>query len=148
MLFRSWEAILSPRTYEFSLEPGETFAYHEDVLPEYQDSLVITTKSVFGPQQGYLTDGYLYGDGVCHLASLMNWAARDAGLKVYVPKDHRSVGPINEIDDDYGVSIYIDPVRGIGERNNLYITNNRDSVLTFVFSYDGESLQVDINEKA
>ena len=140
----SWEAILAPATYVFSLAPGQTFAYHEDILPAYQDSLALTTKSVFGPGQGFVSDGYLYGDGVCHLASLINWAAQDAGLEVYVPKDHRSVGPINEVPDEYGVSIYINPVSGVGERNNLYITNNRDTKVKFEFKYDGHELSLKV----
>lgn len=131
----SWDAVLAPSTYEFTLKPGATFAYHEDILPQYADTLALTTKSIFGPGQGYVSDGYLYGDGVCHLASLMNWAARDAGLEVYVPKDHRSVGPINEVPDEYGVSIYINPDNGVGERNNLYITNTKDQDVTFVFTH-------------
>ncbi len=140
----NWNEIVADKTTTFTLKPGETFAFHEDVLPEYKDSLVLTTKSIFGPGQGYLTDGYLYGDGVCHIASFMNWVAQDAGLKVYVPKDHRSVGPINEVPEKYGVSIYIDPTKGIGERNNLYVTNTLDTAIEFVFKYENEQLTVSV----
>lgn len=146
----NWDELTNqPHTFEFTLEPGATFAYHEDILPQYKDSLALTTKSYFGPGQGYVSDGYLYGDGVCHIASLLNWAARDAGLEVYVPKDHRSVGPINEVPDDYGVSIYIDPTTGVGERNNLYITNTREAAVTFIFTHDAsDQLKIEVTEQA
>lgn len=145
----SWDELVNePKTYKFSLAPGATFAYHSDILPQYQDSLAQTTNSYFNAAQGYLSDGYLYGDGVCHLASLINWAARDAGLEVLVTKDHRSVAPIPEIPDDYGVSIYINPQTGVGERNNLYITNNKDAEVSFEIEYTGTDLEVKVLEQA
>lgn len=142
----NWDEVTKNQTVTFTLNPGETFAYHDDVLPQYQDSLVLTTNTEFNASYGYLNDGYLYGDGVCHLASLINWAARDAELKVYVPKDHRSVGPINEVPDDYGVSIYLNKANGIGERNNLYITNNKAKAVTFNFTIEGDDLTVSVTE--
>lgn len=137
-----WEKIASPFYFEKTLLPQQTFAYHSTVKPEYVSSIAFTTNSSFNADQGYLNDGYLYGDGVCHLASLINWAAQDAGLATQVPKDHRSVGEIPQIPDQYGVSIYTNPATGLGANNNLYITNTQNNPITFHFDYDGTNLTV------
>lgn len=141
-----WEALIQADSYQFTLEPGEVFAYHDLVRPEYAGKLAVTTSTNFGAGDGYLSDGYLYGDGVCHLASLINWAARDAGLEVVVPKDHRSVSTINQIPDDYGVSIYKDPSANIGANNNLYITNNKDHAVSFSLNYNDGELEVKVSQ--
>lgn len=140
----NWDLLLQPSHTQFELKPNETFAYHDIVKNEYQSSLALTTETSFNAADGYLSDGYLYGDGVCHLASLMNWVARDAGLEVNVPKDHRSVGPINEVPDEYGVSIYKNAAANIGANNNLYITNNREVPVTFHFEFDGSVLKISV----
>lgn len=142
----AWDEVVKPFHSEFVLEAGKTFAYHEIVRNEYKGNLALTAKTNFNASDGYLSDGYLYGDGVCHLASLMNWAAQDAGLNVVVPKDHRSVGPINEVPDEYGVSIYKDAAANIGANNNLYITNTKDEAVKFHFNYDGEQLAIYVTE--
>lgn len=139
-----WNKVTSAFHYERTLNPGEVFAYHMNVQKRYADKLAFTTNSHFNSTEGYLSDGYLYGDGVCHLASLLNWAAQGAGLKTYVPKDHRSVAHIPEIPDDYGVSIYINMADGVGANNNLYITNTKDSPVIFNFDYDGTNLKISI----
>ncbi len=142
-----WDKVTSAFHFEKTLKAGETFAYHEIVRPEYKDSLAFTTKARFNASDGFLSDGYLYGDGVCHLASLINWAAIDAGLKTVVPKDHRSVAHIPDIPDDYGVSIYMDASKGAGANNNLYITNTKDHEVKFHFDYDGTDLKVYVTEQ-
>ncbi len=142
----NWDEVTKPFSYEFTLKPGEVFAYHDIVRSMYKDRLTVTSTTNFGAGDGYLSDGYLYGDGVCHLASLINWAAVDANLEVVVPKDHRSVASINEIPDDYGVSIYKDPGANIGADNNLYITNNQSQPVSFVFNYDGIELTVSVTK--
>ena len=83
-----WTKIEQSFKSEFTLQPNETFAYHDAVLPQYEGKVVKTTESHFNSSDGYKTDGYLYGDGVCHLASLINWAARDANLDVLAPANH------------------------------------------------------------
>ena len=45
-------------TYEFTLNPGETFAFHEDVLEKYQGKVTQTTKSYFNFTDGFKSDGY------------------------------------------------------------------------------------------
>lgn len=144
----NWDEVTSTFHFEKVLNPGSTFAYHEIVRQEYLTNLAFTTNAQFNASDGFLSDGYLYGDGVCHLASLINWAALDAGLKTVVPKDHRSVARIPDIPDDYGVSIYMNRAAGTGANNNLYITNTKDKPVTFHFEYDGTDLKVYVTTQA
>lgn len=131
---------------EFVLQPGETFAFHEDVLPEYQQSLVKTTNSHFNAQEGFKFSGLYYGDGVCHLASLIYWAALDAGLEAKAPVNH-DFRAIPEIDKKYGVSIYYYPGRvSSNARQNLYITNNKEKPVEFKFEYKDDKLSLSIVE--
>lgn len=131
----NWKTVDQPFVFSMTLNPGETFAYHDDVLSKYEDSVVKTTNSYFNEGQGFISSGFLFGDGVCHLASIINWAAQDAGLSVEVTKLH-SIAPIPDIPDKYGVSIYtIEGVKGSGARNNLYITNTKEVPVTFHFNY-------------
>ena len=141
-----WNQVVSPFHFDKTLGVGETFAYHTTVRNEFTAKVAFTTNSSFNAADGYLSDGYLFGDGVCHLASLINWAALEAGLETIVPKDHRSVANIPDIPDDYGVSIYKNG--NIGENNNLYITNTKDKPVTLHFEYDGVNLKVSVTEAA
>ncbi len=138
----AWDTIAKPYHTSFILQPGEVFAYHEDVLGEYQGRVVKTTQAHFNAADGFISDGYLFGDGVCHLASLINWTAQDAGLKVTVTKNH-DFAPIPEVPKKYGVSIYTNPaIKGSGANNNLYITNNQENPIQFNFDYAGSELVV------
>lgn len=134
----NWDAVYAPSVSSFTLKPGEVFAYHDHVLPEYEGKVVKTTNAHFNSQEGFVSDGYLVGDGVCHFASLINWVAQDAGLKVYVPKNH-DFAAIPEIHKKYGVSIYTKVAeQGSGVRNNLYITNTLSEPITFRFEYTAD----------
>lgn len=142
-----WDAIRKPFIYTIVLKPGETFAFHDDVLPEYRNSVVKTTNSHFGPEQGFLTDGYLYGDGVCHLASVMNWAATNAGLKVDARVRH-DFAPVPGIARQYGTSIYDMPGASHNdEMQNLYITNNQSTDVSIEFISTGKNLTVKVSKK-
>src|SRR3989344_3838520 len=105
-----WTKVTSTFHFEKTLKAGETFAYHEIVRPEYKGSLAFTTKARFNASDGFLSDGYLYGDGVCHLASLINWAALDAGLTTVVPKDRGSAAHIPRATVALGVFFSINAV--------------------------------------
>jgi len=86
------------------------------------------------------------GDGVCHLASLMHWAASDAGLVSVAPTRH-DFATIPEVPKEYGVAIYYDPGNDTGNaRQNLYIKNDKETPIAFVFSYKNERLRVDVKE--
>jgi hypothetical protein len=140
----NWNDIQKPQSYAFSLKPGETFAFHDDVLPEYTN-VTKTTNAHFNSSEGFKSAGYLVGDGVCHLASLMYWTSIDAGLKTEAPTNHNFMA-IPEIDRQYGVSIYSNPyIKGNG-RQNLYITNTKENTVEFKFDYDGDILKVSVIE--
>jgi len=143
-----WSKIENSFTSEFTLQPNETFAFHDAVLTKYEDSVVKTTEAHFDYTDGFKTDGYLYGDGVCHLASLINWAAKDAGLSVEAPTTHNFAN-IPEVPKEYGVAIYYNPSnKSAGARENLYITNNKTEPITFVFNYENGYLSVSVTTSA
>jgi hypothetical protein len=136
----SWTEVEKPFRSEFTLKPGEEFAFHDNTLPNYSKNIVKTTNSHYNSHEGFVSDGYMVGDGVCHLASFINWVAQDAGLDVYVPARH-DFAKINEVPKEYGVSINSNKSYG-----NLYITNNKEVPVTFAFDYDGTDLTVSVLE--
>lgn len=136
----SWPEVEKPLHAEFKLEPKQVFTFHDGVLPEYKDRVVKTTGVRFNSFEGFKYDGDLTGDGVCHLASLIYWAAKDAGLTAYAPSNH-NFAKINDVPKEYGVGILAPMPLG-----NLYITNNLDKPVTFSFDYDGTNLSVTILE--
>lgn len=142
----NWDEVKKPFYYEFKLDPNKTFAFHDDVLDKYKDSLVKTTQAHFNAAEGFKTDGYLFGDGVCHLASLIYWVAKDANLDVYAPVNHDFM-VIPEIAREYGVSIYSNPyIKGANAQQNLYVTNTRDKPVMFKFEYSEDKLKVSLLE--
>src|SRR5258706_9320248 len=119
-----WATVEKPQTYSLTLQPGQVFAFHSDVLPEYQGKITKTTNAHFNWDDGFKSDGWLTGDGVCHLASFMYWVARDAGLTAVAPTRH-DFANIPEVPKEYGVAIYQNPAtKGSNEAQNLYITDN------------------------
>lgn len=141
----NWDEIRRPQTFEFKLEKGQAFAFHDNVLPEFKDRVVRTTNAHFNYNDGFKSDGYLTGDGVCHLASLIYWVAKDANLDTKAPTNHNFMS-INEISKEYGVSIYNSGVFGnSGDAiQNLYIANNQDKQVTIRFVFDGVNLKTSI----
>ncbi|HSW96814.1 MAG TPA: hypothetical protein VLF89_03235 [Candidatus Saccharimonadales bacterium] len=143
----SWEAVEKPFTYSFTLKPKETFAFHKDILPQYKESLVKTTNADFSSDQGFKSDGYLVGDGVCHLASFINLTAKDAGLDSFAPTNH-DFAVIPEVAKEYGVAIYDTPDNtAASEEQNLYITNNQDKSVKFTFTYKNDKLNITVSEE-
>lgn len=141
-----WDEITKPFQYKFKLDPNRTFAFHEDVEKKYQDTVEKTTNAHFNFQEGFKTDGYLFGDGVCHLASLIYWAAKEAELEAEAPTNHDFM-KIPDIPKEYGVSIYNHPsTKESNAKQNLYVTNNKGKPITFKFEYDGQKVKVSIAE--
>ncbi|HSA84381.1 MAG TPA: VanW family protein, partial [Patescibacteria group bacterium] len=123
---------------------GEVFAFHDDVLPEFRDRTIIHTYARFGAGQGFRSSGKLYGDGVCHLASLITWTARDAGLKVTTLVNH-DFANIPEIPREQGTSIVTTGSPSLNaQRQNLYVENTLDVPVTFVFDYSDKVLHLSI----
>lgn len=144
----SWKEIRKPFSYHFILEPNKTFAFHKDVLPKFLDSVALTTNAHFDFSEGFKSDGYLFGDGVCHLASFMYWVAKEGGLVAYAPTNH-SFAEIPEIPGQFGVSIYSMPENPVANaKQNLYITNNKTEPIVFEFQYDGKILKLTIGKKS
>lgn len=142
----NWDEVRKPFSYKFQLNEGEVFAFHDDVLPEYDGKVAKTTNAHFNSYEGFKSDGWLVGDGVCQLASFINWAARAAGLDVVSPTDH-NFREIPDVPWEYGVSIYAQPGKSYSDQvQNLYVRNNRDKEISFVFNYDGEKLKVSVEE--
>jgi hypothetical protein len=142
----SWSDIEKPFHSEFSLNPGEGFAFHDQILPEYKDSVVKTTNAHFNSDQGFLSDGWLVGDGVCHLASFIHVVALEAGL-TSVSLARHDFAKINEVPREFGVSIkYMPGEFSNSSRQNLYIVNSLDKPVTFEFDYDGTNLAVSVTE--
>lgn len=136
--------LMNSKTYSFSLKPGEVFAFHEDVLPQFEGKVTQTMRAHFNYTDGFKSDGYLTGDGVCHLASLLYWAAKDAGLEALAPTNHNFAN-IPEVPKEYGVSIYYNPAaHASNEQQNLYITNTFTKPVQFAFAINGTNLTVKV----
>lgn len=139
-----WDKIRKPFTLQFSLEPGQRFAYHDLIDPLYKDSVAVTVHTNFGAGDGYKFADGLYGMGVCHLASLIHKAALSAGIESIAPTNH-DFYPIPEIPKEYGVAVYNNPsVPESSMKQNLYIKNNLDTRVDFRFDFDGDNLKVTI----
>lgn len=111
---------------EFVLQPNQTFAFHASALPEFANPEV-TMNSRFYADEGYKAVGGLYGNGVCHLASLINWVAQDASLAVTAKTPH-DFAPVPGVPKDKDISIkYPD------KNQNLYIRNNFAQEVKFEF---------------
>lgn len=142
----NWDQVKKSSSFEFKLDPNQTFAFHDDVLDKYKGKISKTTNSHFNSQEGFKTDGYLFGDGVCHLASLIYWVARDAGLLADAPTAH-DFAKIADIPKEYGVSIYNYPgSKGSNAQQNLYVTNNKNKPIAFKFEYSDNKVKVSVSE--
>lgn len=130
----------------FILQPGEVFAFHDNVLAEFKNGVVKTTNSHFMADEGYKSSGFIVGDGVCHLASLMNWAASEAGLEVVAKVDH-NFRLIPDIPKEYGTSIRYSQSGHNSQNQNLYIKNNKDFAIEFKFRVEENSLELAVIKK-
>jgi hypothetical protein len=140
----NWDSLHKQASYTMIMQPGEVFAFHDDVLPEFADKQTVTTNAHFNGSEGFRSDGYLYGDGVCHFASLINWVAQDAGLKVVAPTRH-DFARIPDIDPKYGTAIYDAPGEtAANEAQNLYVENTFAQPVKIVFSYANDTMTVSV----
>jgi len=128
---------------EFELGPGEMFALHKNIVRKYRDKIVKTMESEFLTTQGYKSVSGLGGNGVCHLASLINWAASEAELEVLAPTDH-GFAEIEGVPRKYWTSIRYQESGGNSQRQNLYVVNNKDYKVRFLFEKKGEGLSLKI----
>lgn len=142
----SWDKVKSLSAAKIVLNPGQTFAFHDTVADEYKDKVVATTNAHFNSTEGYLSDGWLVGDGVCHLASFMYVASKNAGLKSEAPTRH-DFANIPDVQKQDGVSIYYSPENPSNSTlQNLYITNNQTKTIAMVFTHKNDLLNIRIEE--
>lgn len=137
-----WEKIRAPFEIEFRLKPGETFTFHDKLLAEFEGKVTKTILVKYEAREGFKAVDGLYGNGVCHLATLMNWVATEARLESVALVNH-DFFPVPETPQKYGVAIYYtgeDEAR----RQNLYITNNFEFPVIFKFLVDSEKVQLKI----
>lgn len=140
-----WKNVTSDFSYTMVIKPGDTFAFHDAVLPQYKNSVVETTNAHFDSTQGFKSDGWLVGDGVCHLASFMNVVAKNAGLTVEAPTRH-DFAAIPDVAKPDGVAIYYMPNESGSAMQNLYITNNFNVPVGFVFTYKNNELDIKVEK--
>ena len=134
-----WQEVRKPFEMSFVLQPGEIFAFHENVLPEFAQP-ALTMNSEFLTTEGYKSVWGLGGNGVCHLASLMNWVASEAGLEV-VAKANHNFALIPGISQKYGTSI-----RSQSPSQNLYIINSLDQPVSFTFKISKNDVSLKITQ--
>lgn len=139
-----WEKIRESFEASLTLEPGEVFAYHDTILPEFNGLPLKTTNAHYNLREGFKPLAGLPGNGVCHLASLINWVAQDAGLEV-VAKVNHNFYPVPGVPKENGTSIRWGPNGEFNSRNqNLYIRNNFEVPVTFSFEAKKDSVLLSI----
>ena len=141
----NWEKIREPFEVSFVLLPGEVFAFHRNVLPEFQNRVTVTMNSRFYIEEGYKSFAGLGGNGVCHLASLLNWVASSAGLKVEARVNHNFY-PIPGVPFLYGTSIRYAEKGYNSQSQNLYIENNFSFPVEFVFEVKEKLVILKVNK--
>lgn len=141
-----WNKVTQPSRYEFQLKPGETFAFHDQILDQYKSSVVKTTNAHFSSTEAFKSDGYLVGDGVCHLASFINLVSTIAGLSVDAPTNH-NFAAIPDVSKQYGTAIYYKPgATDTSSKQNLYVTNTSHKTIAFVFNHTQDSLKIAVEQ--
>jgi len=131
-----WSKVQADWEEKFTLKPNETFAFHDAVLEKYKGKIALTTNAHFNASEGFKSDGWLIGDGVCHLASFMYVAAKNAGLEIEAPTSH-DFAVIPNIEKKDGVSIFSE-----NTLQNLYITNNQSKTIAFAFVHREDTLTI------
>lgn len=140
-----WKKVRQPFEVDFVLKPGEIYAFHNNILPEFNPpagGAKYTMNSRFYMDEGYKALGGLGGNGVCHLATLVNWAAEDAGLESVARVNH-DFYPVPGVPREYGVSIF-----SVSAEQNLYIKNNFGVPVKFEFKADEKKVALSISKSS
>lgn len=130
-----------PASFIIMLKPGEVFAFHDKINKEYEKDKVIAPKSGYGAKDGYLLISGLYGNGVCHLATLMYKTAEKANIEVNAPTRH-DFASIPGFTREEGTAI---SYGNCPERQNLYVKNNKPYPVELRFDLSGSDLIFTIN---
>lgn len=134
-----WNKVRDSFEVNFTLKPGEIYAFHNVLLPEFKEAKY-TMNSKFYTQEGYKSLAGLGGNGVCHIASLINWVAKDAGLETVAHVNH-DFYPVPGVPREYGVSIF-----STSADQNLYIRNNFEEPIEFRFKADNKKVVLEITK--
>lgn len=137
----NWEKVREPFEVSFTLEPGQVFAFHGGSLPEFRNKIVTTMNSQFFIDEGYKSYNGLGGNGVCHLASLIDWAATDAGLEVTAKVNH-DFYPVPGVPSKFGVSILSQ-----SDLQNLYVKNTRSTAVKFIFKIKDDFIKLSLSDE-
>jgi len=141
-----WDSVKKSGSNTLYLKPGETFAFHDNALSKYKKSVVATTNAHFTSSEGFKSDGWLVGDGVCHLASFMYALTKKAGLASEAPTNH-DFARIPDVPRELGVSIYYTPNDlASSTLQNLYITNSLNKPIAFIFTHDKGNLNIKVEQ--
>lgn len=146
LTLQEWNSSYTSGKTGFILQPGEVFCFHENISGEFKGKEVKTMGTKFQAQEGYRSSGWVYGDGVCHLASLIHWTAVEAGLEITARVKH-NFRPIPGIPEKYWTSIRYCSSGCNSQSQNLYVTNTHDFPVEFKFSIEGEKLELEIISK-
>lgn len=140
-----WEKVRQENIFVVILQPGEVFAFHSEILPEFEGKIVImpAVETSFSSRDGYKLSGNLVGNGVCFLASLINQTASDAGLTVTALVNHNFF-PVPDVPREYGTSIFYQKNAGFSQKQNLYVENNQEDTVELVFRADENRITVSI----
>ncbi|MCL5438660.1 MAG: hypothetical protein M1268_01585 [Patescibacteria group bacterium] len=148
-----WEKIREPFSFSFELKPDEVFAFHRNISRDYLNSNIKTVGSRYNFEDGYKAVAGLSGNGVCHLASFINWTAQDVPLidgkklKVTAKVSH-DFAEIPGVPQEFGTSIFYSPFgAGNSQNQNLYIKNTFPKPLKFTFSVKKEKVDLKILEE-
>jgi len=139
----NWDKVREPLNFSLVLEPGELLAFHDELLPEFRNLKVKSGWTKFSVAEGYKVLDGLSGNGVCHLATLINWVSSEAGLGVTAKVNH-DFYPVPGIDRKYGTSIIYLPGEITTQMQNLYVINNTGKQVKFVFKADYYKVELSI----
>lgn len=140
-----WEAVRKPNAFSINLQPGEVFAFHTEILPRFKNDGVKTpaVETHFSAADGYKFSGALYGNGVCFLASLINWVVADAGLEVTAETNH-DFYPVPGVPREYGTSIFYAEGETYSQKQNLYVKNSLEVPVELVFESEADWVAVSV----
>lgn len=144
-----WVKLREPFEFRIMLKQGELFSFHDELLPEFEKykGNAKTGWTKFSANEGYKTLDGLSGNGVCHLASLINWTASEAGMGVTAKVNH-DFYPVPGVDRKYGTSIVYRPGQMTTKMQNLYVMNNFLETAIFSFKADKDKVELEISEKS
>lgn len=141
-----WAKVREPLTLSFTLVPGEVFAFHPGLLPEFKDKRVYAVPTSLDQADGYRYIDGLWGNGVCHLASFFNWVGSEAGLKVTAKVNH-NFAPIYGVPKIYGTAVYYATGQETSNaKQNLYLENTKPNPVTITISIDDKKVEMLVTE--